>query len=56
MRNVGFDFLIGFLIGMEDKKRRWALGGVFIGFSRSVLCFYGRLVKFTFVFRCNYLG
>lgn len=29
-------FLIGFLIGMEDKKRRWALGGVFLLASAGV--------------------
>jgi len=30
--------LLGFLLGMEDKKRRWLIGGVFIG-SSAILYF-----------------
>lgn len=40
--------LLGFLLGMEDKKRRWLIGGVFI--ASSGILYFGALLTYLLGF------
>lgn len=50
-------FLISLLLGMEDRKKMWILGGgIYFCLCNSLLFIFGSLVEFIFVFRVSKLG